>query len=257
MWPTSYAITAITKADEKRITDLVKRAVSDPRNGVEAVTGSQRSRRPPAGRCSATGSRAGPAPSRTRRTWPNRRRGSTRAVVPAGRVHAADETLAVRGVEAAPRRHQIARGVACGGRRSRDPARPPSSATRLFGCGSPCSHSGGPGQTGAASAASHTLSSRSAGPCHARILARTTGSGRRCRRLNGFAVHCRCRAVQGEQRVGRPRSVHAPRAERRPRPCSAIQREIQGRGRRSARPRRAPVRTASGATTSAATGPPG
>lgn len=28
MWPTSYAITAITKADEKRITDLVKRAVS-------------------------------------------------------------------------------------------------------------------------------------------------------------------------------------------------------------------------------------
>lgn len=28
MWPTSYAITGITKADEKRITDLVKRAVS-------------------------------------------------------------------------------------------------------------------------------------------------------------------------------------------------------------------------------------
>ncbi|MFN8158439.1 MAG: DUF1801 domain-containing protein [Candidatus Nanopelagicales bacterium] len=28
MWPTSYAITAITKADEKRITDLVKRAVA-------------------------------------------------------------------------------------------------------------------------------------------------------------------------------------------------------------------------------------
>ena len=27
MWPTSYALTAITKADEKRITDLVKRAV--------------------------------------------------------------------------------------------------------------------------------------------------------------------------------------------------------------------------------------
>lgn len=28
MWPTSYAITAITKADEKRITELVRRAVS-------------------------------------------------------------------------------------------------------------------------------------------------------------------------------------------------------------------------------------
>lgn len=28
MWPTSYALTGITKADEKRITDLVRRAVS-------------------------------------------------------------------------------------------------------------------------------------------------------------------------------------------------------------------------------------